>query len=194
MDYSSSEGSEEEDLVNLGAVGGIDSQRDDADILNEDCEESILWSCSDASDSDKNENIDELALASIDGEDVNINDTGVLFSVYVVPMANDEPAFNLERVDNDLVGGQMESSQGNCLPVRNRDLETPPSSAPTSPPTAPSSPTPMGPRTPNTISRSSQRVRTPQESSPFRRPATNAVSLVPSISVPDDVRGALTHR
>ena len=74
MDYSSSEGSEEEDLVNLGAVGGIDSQRDDADILNEDCEESILWSCSDASDSDKNENIDELALASIDGEDVNIND------------------------------------------------------------------------------------------------------------------------
>ena len=179
-------------MDNLGAVGGIDSQRDDADILNEDCDESILWSCSDASDSDDNQNMGEL-----DGQDVNINDTGVLFSVYVVPMANDEPAFNLEsvsRVDNDLVVGQTESSQGDCLPVRNRDLETPPSSAPTSPPTAPSSPTPMGPRTPNTISRSSQRVRTPQESSPFRRPATNAVSLVPTISAPDDMRGALTHR
>ena len=192
MDYSSSEASEEEDLDNLDedTVGDIDSQRDYANILNDDCEDSIIWSCSDASDSDENQNMDDVA--SINGEDVHINDAGVLFSVYVVPMANDEPALTLENVsevNGDIVGEQTELSLGDGIPVRNRDLETPPSSAPTSPPTAPSSPTPLGPRTPTTISRSVPRVRTLQESSPFRRPAPDAVSLVQP-----DMRGALTHR
>ena len=184
VDYSSSEASEEEDLDNL------DSGRDHANILNEDCEDSIIWSCSDASDSDENQNIDDVA--SINGEDVHINDAGVLFSVYVVPMANDEPALTLENVsevEGDMIVEQTELSLGDGLPVRNRDLETPPSSAPTSPPTAPSSPTPLGPRTPTTICRSVPRVRTPQERSPFRSPAPDAVSLAQP-----DMRGALTHR
>ena len=81
MDYSSSEDEEE---VDIGAE--IDEERksrnDNAmknmhekdfsiagNVLDEHCETSILWSCSDASESDDEDG----NVASFDGKDVNIN-------------------------------------------------------------------------------------------------------------------------
>ena len=78
----------------------------------------------------------------------------------------------------------------------NRDLETPPSSAPTSPPTAPSSPTPQGPRTPQ-----GSRTRTTSESrhdvvdpgSPLTVPVISGEPVNSDLRE-DVMRGALTHR
>ena len=87
-------------------------------------------------------------------------------------------------------------------PQPNRDLETPPSSAPTSPPTAPSSPGDLGPRTPRQcLTPSSGARRPPADSSPFRRhsrlvssPAPVANHATQPGGSGDMMRGALTHR
>ena len=90
----------------------------------------------------------------------------------------------------------------NPSPQPNGDLQTPPSSAPTSPPTAPSSPGDLGPRTPRQcFTPSSGARRPPVDSSPFRRPSHTVGSPAPltnEVTGPggsgDMMRGALTHR
>ena len=90
----------------------------------------------------------------------------------------------------------------NPSPQPNRDLQTPPSSAPTSPPTAPSSPGDLGPRTPRQcFTPSSGARRPPVDSSPFRRPSHTVGSPAPltnEVTGPggsgDMMIGALTHR
>ena len=110
--------------------------------------------------------------------------------VYSVELPMDmEESELLYNIDVQTMQVPEDQSHGDQSPEKNRDLETPPSSAPSSPPTAPSSPTLKGPRTPHTFPRSSLMV---QENSPFRRPyQPQPQSDQPVLA---GMKGALTHR
>ena len=74
-------------------------------------------------------------------------------------------------------------------PEQNRDLETPPSSAPTSPPTAPSSPRNIGPRTPRQWSVPGSGPRTPFPQVLIADPVP-----IPSNASTGLMTGTLTHK